>query len=78
LPESEGARRKATEDLRLRSSTQEREIRSRVEKEALEREWELAIRRTKLVTRASEQKESRQGSRHAKLEQRMNQKLRRK
>ena len=44
----------------------------RVEKEALEREWELATRRV------SGNEGNVQGSGHTKLEQMMNQKLRRK
>ena len=47
-------------------------MRSRVEKEALEREWELATRR------ASGNEGNVQGSRHTKLEQVMNKKLWRK
>ena len=54
-------------------------MRSRVEKEALEREWELATRRKESSsTRASGQEWSVQISRNAKLEQMMSQKLRRK
>jgi len=82
LPESKGVRRKAAEDVRLRTVTQDREMRSRVEKEALEREWELATQRKESrqfsATRASGQEGSVQGSRHTKLEQMMNQKLRKK
>jgi len=73
LPESEAVRRKADENVRLTAVTQEREMRSRrVEKEALEREWELATRRV------SGNEGNVQGSGHSKLEQMLNQKLRRK
>ena len=56
---------------------QEKELRSRVEKEALEREWELATRRKESRGGSVTGQESTgQVSRHARLEQNMNQKIR--
>eukprot|EP00092_Neocalanus_flemingeri_P028614 GFUD01031071.1.p1 GENE.GFUD01031071.1~~GFUD01031071.1.p1 ORF type:complete len:613 (-),score=234.02 GFUD01031071.1:191-2029(-) len=45
LAEFEGERRKAAEELRQRIATQEKELRAKIVKESLEREWELATRR---------------------------------
>ena len=45
MAEFETERKKAAEELRERIQTQERELRAKQEKEALEREWELARKR---------------------------------
>ena len=53
-------------------------MRSRVEKEALEREWELATQRKESRQSSAIRASGQEGSRHTKLEQMMNQKLRKK
>jgi len=73
-----GERKKApgAEDLKTRMIAQEKDLRARVEKEALEREWELATRRRETGgISVSGQERTGQVSRQTKLEQNMNQKM---